>query len=114
MTNLAHLPKQNDANSVVAANIRAELGLLGRNQAALAKHLGENEMWLSRRMRSNPPFNTNEVAVIADYFGVTVGDLFTRRDRPNRPVNDVKQVGAGRITRLEDWTRRQELSALHI
>ncbi|MBX3435929.1 MAG: hypothetical protein KF861_00340 [Planctomycetaceae bacterium] len=88
MNNLAHIhtAMQNDANTIVAANIRAELGLAGLAQTDLASALGQNDMWLSRRMKGSPDFSVVEVQAVADYFAVEPGDLFKKRTRPTRPV----------------------------
>lgn len=52
MNNLAHIHTalQNTANATVAANVRAELGFAGLGQTDLAAALGQNDMWLSRRL----------------------------------------------------------------
>lgn len=69
------------ANDTVAGNIRAELARSGSRPADLARALGENEMWLSRRLASKVAFSTNEVQAIADILDVEVGYLFSKPRR---------------------------------
>jgi transcriptional regulator with XRE-family HTH domain len=66
----------NGANVIVAANIRAELARRNRSQGQLAAHLGMSEMKLSRRMLSHPEFTSSEIVAVAEYFGLTPGELF--------------------------------------
>jgi transcriptional regulator with XRE-family HTH domain len=85
MTNIAHLPAPRNTNAnTIVADVRAELALADETQGKLAAALGQNEMWLSRRLKSAPAFTTDEVQAIADYFGIPVGDLFAKKDRPRR------------------------------
>lgn len=107
MTNIAPMPARGSseaANATVAANIRAELGYADIKQSVLAAALGQNEMWLSRRLNSKNPFTTNEVQAIADYFGIEVGDLFQRRSRATRETkpapSDYKSAVSGELIDL--------------
>lgn len=104
MTNTAGArnPTPKSANAIVAANVRAEIGRADITQSELATALSQNDMWLSRRLKSNPAFSTDEVQAIADYFDVTPGELFVEKVRKPR--------GGG--TSLVDATRRRSLHAL--
>lgn len=73
--------RKTDANETVASNIRAELARVNSKPAELARLLGENEMWLSRRLGNKVAFSTNDVQQIADILGVSVGTLFEERRR---------------------------------
>ncbi len=72
-------PRLATANETVASNIRAELARIDSRPADLARTLGENEMWLSRRLSNKVMFSTNDVQEIAEILGVSVGTLFERR-----------------------------------
>lgn len=63
----------------VAAAIRAEMGWQGIRQSQLARQLGENDTWLSMRLRGLVPLNLNELERIADALDVEVTDLLTQR-----------------------------------
>lgn len=117
-----------DANSTVAANIRAELSRGGLTQADLAHFMGENEMWISRRMKGAPAFSTNEVQAAADYLGVSVGDLFIAHSRPSRPGNGARRralylleeneapiisVESARLATVTSIQKAPSLTALH-
>lgn len=73
-------PLDNGANATVAANIRGYLAYLDITQGRLARHLGLGEMAMSRRMKSGTEFTSNEIAAIAEFFDVTPGDLFAKKD----------------------------------
>lgn len=51
--------------SYVAAEVRAELGRQGHDKAWLARELGENEMWVGRRLRGVINFSADDVVRIA-------------------------------------------------
>lgn len=59
----------------VAAEIRAWMGRLQVKQSQLARKLGENDQWLSMRLRGNTPLDLNEVQRIADALGILVINL---------------------------------------
>ena len=88
MSNIASLPQPaSNGNTLVAANIRAELAYAGTSQTALAHTLGLSDMALSRRLsdRYAAEFSATEIMVAANFFGVDPGALFTNRRRPQRP-----------------------------
>jgi transcriptional regulator with XRE-family HTH domain len=88
-----------NANAIVAANVRAEIGRANISQSDLASALGENDMWLSRRLNSRPAFSTDEVQAIADYFNIKPGELFIEHRRPGNG-GARKIVG---ITAAKSW-----------
>lgn len=59
----------------VAANICAELARTGMTRAALARALGHNEMWVSRRLVGRTRITVDELMRIADAIGVPVVSL---------------------------------------
>lgn len=88
-----------DWNAVVAANLRAQLALLGWSQAQLATALGTNEMWISRRLKGGTKFDADEIVMFADFFDVPVADLFNTKKTP-------APKGEGRV--LPDLDSNQE------
>lgn len=83
-----------NGNTIVAANVRAELGYAGMSQGQLAADLGLSEMALSRRLSQNyaAEFSASEIQRIADLFGISAGDLFTVRERNTpRPGNGARR-----------------------
>ena len=76
MDNALSKPAATDYNNVVAANIRAELARNGLNQAQAATALGVNEMWISRRLKSGTPLDSNDIAMFARFLKVSIGTLF--------------------------------------
>ena len=72
-----------DGNSVVAANIRAELGYADIGQGDLAQMLGLSDMAMTRRLSDKyaAEFSASEIAKIASVFGVDPGELFKARER---------------------------------
>lgn len=61
--------------SLVAAEIRAWLGRLDVRPAELARRMGENDQWLSTRLKGRTPINLNELQRIATALGLSVLDL---------------------------------------
>jgi transcriptional regulator with XRE-family HTH domain len=51
------------------------MGRLQVRQSELARRLGQNDQWLSMRLRGVTPINLNELQLIADALGVAVGKL---------------------------------------
>lgn len=62
----------------VAAEIRAWMGRLDVRQSELARRLGQNDEWLSSRLKGPTPINLNDLQRIATALGVAVVDLFPR------------------------------------
>lgn len=53
---MAHTERELSLNALVAAEIRAWMGRRELNQADVARKLGENEMWVYRRIRGKHAF----------------------------------------------------------
>ena len=56
--------------------IRALLGAANKTKRDLGDHLGLSEPQMSKRMKGLIPWRHTELVNAADYFGVTVGNLF--------------------------------------
>jgi transcriptional regulator with XRE-family HTH domain len=67
-----------DTSRGLARNVSAALSAAGIAQRDAAARTGIPLSTLSRRLTGNSPFNTDELALIADLLGVNVSDLFTR------------------------------------
>lgn len=61
--------------SLVAAEIRAWLGRLDVRPSELARRMGENDQWMSTRLKGRTPINVNDLQRFADALGVTVIQL---------------------------------------
>lgn len=72
---------KNDLSDAVAAEIRAWMGRLSIRQSQLARHLGENEQWLSTRLRGLTPLSMNDAGRIARALGLRAVDLLPQRER---------------------------------
>lgn len=68
-------------NASVAGEIRAWMGRRGVRQSQLARMLGENEQWLSTRLRGATPLNLNDLGRIAQALSVNVVDFLPHRER---------------------------------
>lgn len=66
---------QNPTHSV-AAEVRAELGRQGHNNAWLAAQLGVTQMWVSRRLRGETRITEDDLKRIAAVLGMPPADLF--------------------------------------
>lgn len=66
--------------ALVAAEIRALLGRLDVKPAQLARQLGENDQWLSTRLKGRTPINVNDLHRIASALGVGVHELLPPPD----------------------------------
>jgi transcriptional regulator with XRE-family HTH domain len=64
----------------VGKEIRKLLIDLDLKQAELAARLGENEMWMSRRLRGTQPIDLNDLERIAKALDVEVSALFPQRE----------------------------------
>ena len=65
-----------DTSHKVARNVSAALGEAGIGQRDLEVRTGIPLRTLSRRLTGNSPFNTDELALIADTLGVNVSEFF--------------------------------------
>lgn len=84
----------------VAARIRAVMGWQMVRQSHLARRLGENDTWLSMRLRGLIPINLNELQRIADALNVEAADLLPRSS-DEHVVTTVGQPGEGKIRRTK-------------
>ena len=62
-------------SSVVAGNVRAELGRQDKTRAWLSEQLDVQQMWVSRRLSGQTPISLDEVALFARALGVDVAVL---------------------------------------
>ena len=98
MTALPIADRAPGALSDPAPMIRALLGAANKTKRDLGDHLGLSEPQMSKRMKGLIPWRHTELVAAADYFGVTVGNLF--RD----PMESLK-------TRSENAGRRLALAS---
>lgn len=68
-------------NAAVTAEIRAELARRRWSQVDLANRLGEDQMWLSRRLRGTKPLSLTEFEAIAEALSITPAELVGRAVR---------------------------------
>lgn len=68
-------------NASIAAEIRAWMGRRGVRQSQLARQLGENEQWVSVRLRGVTPLSVNDTGRIAEALGIRMVDLLPQRER---------------------------------
>lgn len=59
----------------VALEVKALMGRYGVTQMKLTEVLGVTQSAISRRLHGTTPFDVNEVGVLANFFGVTMGEL---------------------------------------
>ena len=64
-----------DPDSAVAREIRGVMGKEDLNHGQLARRLGVDRSWVSRRLRGQTPITVNDLAAIAGALGVTVAEL---------------------------------------
>ena len=76
MSTIQTFPQPDDASAVVATNIRMLLARDQKPQAQLAVVLGITQSQLSKRLRGVILFDLEELVKVADYFRVSVGNLF--------------------------------------
>jgi transcriptional regulator with XRE-family HTH domain len=65
---------------LVAAEIRAWLGRLDVRPSELARRMGENDQWLSTRLKGRTPINVNDLHRIAKALGLQVWQLMPAPD----------------------------------
>lgn len=68
-------------SAFVGKEIRKLLIDLDMKQLELATRLGENEMWVSRRLRGTQPIDLNDLERIAAILEVDVAELLPREGR---------------------------------
>jgi transcriptional regulator with XRE-family HTH domain len=65
----------------VAAEVRAHLARRQFTGTGLASALGKSEMYVSRRLRGEVPFDLVDIEQAAQYLGVAVADLLPAPER---------------------------------
>ena len=88
MSTITPFPDASNPRQMVAAEIRALLGRRGMSQSQLSQVIGISQPQLSKRLKGLIPFDLDELVLLADYFGVSVGSLFgemTNTPRPGGP-----------------------------
>ena len=68
--------KPSAATMTAISNIKSELARRDQGQIDLANYLGENKMWMSRRMSGAVPFTIDEIERIAAAFEKPVAEMF--------------------------------------
>jgi len=68
-------PAMTAISETIAATIRAELARRKLTQEGLAAALGLSQPNVSRRLAGATPWNVEELAAVADLFGMEVRDL---------------------------------------
>ncbi len=84
-------------NSIVSANVRAELGYADMNQGELAAALGISNMAMTRRLSDGyaAEFSASEIFRMSQIFGIDPGELFTVRLRATKKAPTAN--GGGQI-----------------
>ena len=83
------LPRKDHASLTerVAAEVRSLMGRYEVTQVMLSEVLGVSQPQVGARLRGAVAFNVNEVALLADYFGVSPAELLGEQVAP-RPGPD--------------------------
>lgn len=94
----------------VAAEIRAMMGRRLVRQSELARRLGENDQWVSTRLRGVTPLNLNDLQRVAEALGVAPGDLLPTSARAGSTTRggDPDAGGAGSRAIMTPSLRRDE------
>lgn len=82
----------------VGKEIRKLLIDLDMKQLELATRLGENEMWISRRLRGTQPIDLNDLERIAKALGVEVADLMPKHEGRLITVGGAPRPARGDLT----------------
>jgi transcriptional regulator with XRE-family HTH domain len=90
----------------VAAEIRAEMGRQQLRNVALAARMGENEVWVSRKVRGLSPITLTELERFARALDVPITNLLTVARTPKggslqltRPASTIRRTAKVRIGR---------------
>lgn len=67
-------------SALVAAEVRAQMGRLGVRQNELARRMGENDQWVSSRLKGRTPIDLNDLYRFAKALGIGVYDLLPGPD----------------------------------
>lgn len=82
----------------VGKEIRKLLIDLDMKQLELATRLGENEMWISRRLRGTQPIDLNDLERIAKALDIEVADLMPKREGRLITVGGTPRPARGDLT----------------
>lgn len=104
MSEIAELYRSETYSQRVAAEVRAHASRMGFEQKDLAKTLGLNPSGVTNRMRGRVAFTLDELATLADLFGVEPSDLLPRRPGSLNSFARPGETGSG-----EGDVRRQGL-----
>jgi transcriptional regulator with XRE-family HTH domain len=66
---------------MVAAEVRAHLARRQLTGTAFANAIGRSEMYVSRRLRGEIPFDLADIEQVATFLGITVADLLPAPER---------------------------------
>jgi transcriptional regulator with XRE-family HTH domain len=98
-------PRDNAADEIVAANIRAGLAYLRATQADLAEYLDLSEMAVSRRINATTPVTPTEMFAIAEFLQMRPADLLEAKSHlqvTNRLPPNVTPISTKR-SKKDPW-----------
>lgn len=75
-------PPTSTLRDAVTANIRAELARHKTTSAEVAKYLGRESSWLTRKLRGDTKFTTDDIDDVARALGIDV-DVLTETKGPH-------------------------------
>lgn len=75
------MTQPNTLADTVAAEVRAQLARRQLPGSALAAAVGKSEMYVSRRLRGDIPFDLIDLEQVAQFLGVAVADLLPATER---------------------------------
>ena len=67
-------------SAIVATNVRAEAARRGMSQSALARAIGKSQPTVNERWRGKVAWQLDELAAVAEVFGISVTGLLEARD----------------------------------
>jgi transcriptional regulator with XRE-family HTH domain len=97
MSEIAELYRSQNYSQRVAAEVRSHAARQGIPQKDLATALGFVPSQISKRMRGTVAFTLDELATLAELFGVEPAELMP----PRPPARNRAEDGAGRLPRLD-------------
>ena len=74
-----------DEYVVVLGNVRAEIARRRLSQSDIAREMGQNQQWLSRRLIGYVPLSVPELMTLAGIIGVDIADLLPVRRQGLEP-----------------------------
>lgn len=84
MSTIGELYRSESYSQRVAAEVRAHTARQGLMQKDLAKALGQNPSGITNRMRGRVAFTLDELAVLAELFGIEPADLMPSGEEVRR------------------------------